>query len=227
MTGRRARSGSQVQDRSVFRQGEGGIEEEQEGGHLAPAGNPRPNLVPLLLHQAFAVDRSSRDQIRREEGLAITIDPRMVGGLEGHSDHHGDGQEKTDGGRVDGRGYYLLGGFLAVFPALLLSVTWRARHVEMGLQGIKVTKGLRHYFVRWEEIVAVFTTMMPKGKDFQEVLAVEFVRGTDGAVLALDPAWGFDIAEAVAALREALGERWEELYLGHKHASEVRGLLGG
>ncbi|MCJ2555466.1 MAG: hypothetical protein LN410_04650 [Candidatus Thermoplasmatota archaeon] len=105
------------------------------------------------------------------------------------------------------------------------SVIWRGKHIEISTTVVKVAKGLRRYAVPLEDIAAVFTTMMPKGKDFQEVLAIEFVRGTGGAILALDPAWGFDLAEAVAALREALGERWEELYLGHKHASEVRGHL--
>ncbi|MFQ5907912.1 MAG: hypothetical protein ACE5JE_03660 [Thermoplasmata archaeon] len=110
---------------------------------------------------------------------------------------------------------------LSPFP----SVIWRGKHIEITAAELKVAKGLKRYAVPLEDIAAVFTTMMPKGKDFQEVLAVEFVAGTQGAILALDPSWGFDLAEAVAALREALGESWEDLYLGHKHASEVRGLF--
>jgi hypothetical protein len=107
----------------------------------------------------------------------------------------------------------------------LPSVIWRGKHVEISTAEVKVAKGLKRYVVPLEDIAAVFTTMMPKGKDFQEVLAIEFVTGTRGAILALDPDWGFDLAEAVVALREALGGRWEDLYLGHKHASEVRGLF--
>ncbi|MFQ5552422.1 MAG: hypothetical protein ACE5EW_01685 [Thermoplasmata archaeon] len=108
---------------------------------------------------------------------------------------------------------------------LLFGVLWRGKHVEVSQAGVKVVKGLRRYVVPLEEIVAVFTTMMPKGKDFQEVLAIEFLSGSEGAILALDPSWGFDLGDAMAALKEALGERWEELYLGHKHVSEVRGLF--
>ncbi|MFQ6012822.1 MAG: hypothetical protein ACE5LS_04180 [Thermoplasmata archaeon] len=111
-----------------------------------------------------------------------------------------------------------------MIPPLLLGVLWHGKHVEIGKAGVRVSKGLRRYFVRTEDIVAVFTTMMPKDRGFQEVLAVEFLAGTEGGILALDPAWGFDLSEAMAALQKALGERWEELYLGHKHASQVRGL---
>lgn len=97
--------------------------------------------------------------------------------------------------------------------------------MEVSEDGVKVSKGLRRYFVPLEDVVAIFTTMMPKGKDFQEVLAVEFLSESEGGILALDPSWGFDLGEAMAALREALGERWEDLYLGHKHVSKVRGLF--
>lgn len=110
---------------------------------------------------------------------------------------------------------------------LLPGILWRGKHVEISSADVKVTKGFRRYVVPLREIAAVFTTMMPKGKDFQEVLAIEFASPKGGAVLALDPSWGFDLAEAMSALREALGERWEDLYLGHKHASEVRGLFRG
>jgi hypothetical protein len=111
-----------------------------------------------------------------------------------------------------------------VFLPFLLGLLWRSKNVEIGKEGVRVSKGLRRYFVRLEDIVAVFTTMMPKGKDFHEVLAIEFATGADGGILALDPAWGFDLREAMGALQEALGDRWEEVYLGHKHASRVRGL---
>ncbi|MFQ5918993.1 MAG: hypothetical protein ACE5I4_02970 [Thermoplasmata archaeon] len=107
---------------------------------------------------------------------------------------------------------------------LLLGVVWRGKNVEIGAERVKVSKGLKRYVVRIEDIVAVFTTMMPKGKDFQEVLAIEFVAEAGGGVLALDPSWGFDLAQAMAALQEALDDRWEEVYLGHKHSSRVRGL---
>lgn len=98
--------------------------------------------------------------------------------------------------------------------------------MEISDTALKVSKGLRRYLVRLEDIAAVFTTMMPKGADFREVLAVEFFTEEGGGVLALDPSWGFDLGEAMAALQEVLGGRWEELYLGHKHASKVRGLFG-
>ncbi|MEE9164321.1 MAG: hypothetical protein V3U17_05975 [Thermoplasmata archaeon] len=110
---------------------------------------------------------------------------------------------------------------------LLLGMVWRSRNVEIGKERVKVSKGLKRYVVRTEDIVAVFTTMMPKGKDFQEVLAIEFITGASGGILALDPTWGFDLSQAMAALQEALEDRWEEVYLGHKHASQVRGLGSG
>ncbi len=122
------------------------------------------------------------------------------------------------------RGLGRYGDRFPVLMPLLLGVLWRGKHVEIGTEGVRVSKGLRRYFVRLEDIVAVFTTMMPKGKGFHEVLAIEFATGADGGILALDPAWGFDLPEAMGALQEALGERWEEVYLGHKHASRVRGL---
>ena len=107
---------------------------------------------------------------------------------------------------------------------LPLTTIWRTRNVDVGKERLKVSKGLKRYTVRLEDVVAVFTTMMPKGKSFQEVLAVEFVADKGGGILALDPTWGFDLSEAMAALKQALGDRWDEVYLGHKHASQVRGL---
>ncbi len=113
---------------------------------------------------------------------------------------------------------------LPVLLPLLLGMVWRGKNVEIGKARVKVSKGLKRYVVRIEDIVAVFTTMMPKGKDFQEVLAIEFVTEADGGILALDPTWGFDLSQAMAALQEALEDRWEEVYLGHKRSSLVRGL---
>lgn len=113
---------------------------------------------------------------------------------------------------------------MSVLLPLQLGMAWRSKNVEIGKARVKVSKGLKRYVVRMEDVIAVFTTMMPKGEDFQEVLAIEFATGEDGGVLALDPTWGFDLSQALAALQEALGDRWEEVYLGHKHASRVRGL---
>lgn len=84
--------------------------------------------------------------------------------------------------------------------------------------------GFRKVTVRLEDVTLVYTTMMPKGEDFREVLAVEFSAPQGEGVLALDPAEGFDVAAIVAALREALGARWDDVYVGHKHLSRVRGL---
>jgi hypothetical protein len=90
-------------------------------------------------------------------------------------------------------------------------------------EGIRVSSGRRGRLVRPEEVTEVYTTLMPKEDDFEEVLAVEFSTEHGEGVLVLDPAEGYDIAAAVASLREMLGERWEEVYLGHKHLSRVRG----
>ncbi len=62
----------------------------------------------------------------------------------------------------------------------LLGLLWRSQDEEIGKEGVRVSKGLRRSFVRLEDIGAVFTTMMPKGSDFHEVLAIEFATGTDG-----------------------------------------------
>lgn len=125
---------------------------------------------------------------------------------------------------VGRRGNRASEGSFLVLPTFLLAVLWRGKHVQIGDEGVKVSKGLRRYFVRFEDIVAVFTTMRPKGKDFQEVLAIEFSTGSEGGILALDPSWGFELSEVMGALQEALEARWEEVYLGHKHSSRVRGL---
>ncbi|MDX1534757.1 MAG: hypothetical protein R3291_03970, partial [Thermoplasmata archaeon] len=61
---------------------------------------------------------------------------------------------------------------ILALPAVTI---WRTRNVEVGAERLKVSKGLKRYVVRLADVVAVFTTMMPKGKSFQEVLAVEFV----------------------------------------------------
>lgn len=136
------------------------------------------------------------------------------------------GKRLADFRTAESRGIRHADGCPPVLPASLLAILWQRRHVEIDDVQVKVSKGLKRYTVRLEDVVAVFTTMMPKGRGFQEVLAIEFLVATKGGgVLALDPAWGFDLADAMGALREALGDRWEELYLGHKHASTVRGIF--
>lgn len=96
--------------------------------------------------------------------------------------------------------------------------------MKVTAEAVEVRRGLRKYVVRREDVAAVFTTMMPKDGDFQEVVAVEFFADDKGGILALDPTWGFAIPEALAALEAMLGDRWEDLYLGYKHLSQVRGL---
>lgn len=101
---------------------------------------------------------------------------------------------------------------------------WKRRHVRIDASGVRVRTGLRKYVVPLEDVGAVFTTMMPKDGDFQEVVAVEFFGEEGSGILALDPAWGFDLQEALEALETVLEDRWEDLYLGYKHLSKVRGL---
>jgi hypothetical protein len=105
-----------------------------------------------------------------------------------------------------------------------MPLPWKRRHVRITEEQVQVRAGLRRYVVRREDVLAVFTTMMPKDDDFQEVVAVEFLGEEEGGILVLDPAWGFSVEEALDALRALLGERWDDRYLGHKHLSRVRGL---
>lgn len=84
--------------------------------------------------------------------------------------------------------------------------------------------GLRRTAVPLRDVTLVYTTLMPKGEDFREVLAVEFASAAGEGTLALDPEEGFDLAEVVDTLRAALGDRWDDVYVGHKHLSRVRGL---
>lgn len=105
-----------------------------------------------------------------------------------------------------------------------MSLPWRRRRVKVTAEGVEVRRGLRKYAVHRDDVAAVFTTMMPKEGDFQEVVAVEFFTDDEGGILALDPAWGFAVSEALEALEAMLGDRWEDLYLGYKHLSQVRGL---
>lgn len=90
-------------------------------------------------------------------------------------------------------------------------------------EAIRVGRGLRKRRVQPEQVTEVYTTLMPKGEDFQEVLAVEFLSEKGEEVLVLDPEEGFDIPSAIESLKEMLGRRWEDVYVGHKHLSKVRG----
>ncbi len=86
-----------------------------------------------------------------------------------------------------------------------------------------VAKGIRGQLIPLEDVMLVYTSLMPKGEDFQEVLAIEFAAPSGDGVIVLDPAEGTDIGQTIQELKEALGGRWEDVYVGHKHLSRVRG----
>lgn len=91
-------------------------------------------------------------------------------------------------------------------------------------EGIRVVaKGIRGQLIPLEDVMLVYTSLMPKGEDFREVLAIEFAAPSGDEVIVLDPAEGTDIGQTIQELKEALGGRWEDVYVGHKHLSRVRG----
>lgn len=105
---------------------------------------------------------------------------------------------------------------LAIFKGL------GGQRVEIGPQGVKVKVGaFRRQLIPLQDVLMVYTTMMPKGEDFHEVLALET---SSGQILVLDPEEGFDVPGLIQELRKALGERWDDVYLGYKHLSKVRGM---
>ncbi len=83
--------------------------------------------------------------------------------------------------------------------------------------------GLPGQEIRLQDVTLVYTTLMPQGEDFREVLAIEFASASGEGVLALDPDEGFDLADVVERMRAAMGGRWDDVYVGHKHLSRVRG----
>ncbi len=102
----------------------------------------------------------------------------------------------------------------------------KGRPVEITSDGIRAsTGGARFRLIPFEAVSLVYTSLMPKGEAFDEVLAIEFSDPSGDGVLVLDPAEGVDTGEAIRQLREALGNRWQDLYVGHKHLSRVRGRI--
>ncbi len=95
--------------------------------------------------------------------------------------------------------------------------------MDISRDGIRVAaRGREDQLIPLKDITLVYTSLMPKRGDFQEVLAIEFSAPGGEGVVVMDPADGFDTSQAVQRLREALGERWDDIYVGHKHLSKVR-----
>ncbi len=95
--------------------------------------------------------------------------------------------------------------------------------VEITSEGIKVAlRGRRGIFIPLEAVALVYTTLMPKDEDFQEVLVIEYSGSSGAGVAVLDPTEGFDVPQTLEELSETLGERWHDIYIGHKHLSRVR-----
>ncbi len=86
-----------------------------------------------------------------------------------------------------------------------------------------VAKGIRGQLIPLKDVMLVHTSLIPKGEDFQEVLAIEFAAPSGDGVIVLDPAEGTDIGQTIQELKETLRGRWEDVYVGHKHLSRVRG----
>lgn len=96
--------------------------------------------------------------------------------------------------------------------------------MEVTRRGIRFRSGgLRRTLIPFDDVVLVYTTMMSKGEDFEEVLAVEYSSSSGEGVIVMDPTQGMDIGQAIQDLRAALGNRWDDVYVGYKHLSRVRG----
>lgn len=98
----------------------------------------------------------------------------------------------------------------------------RAPPVQITAEGVQVAQGRRSLQIPFTSITLIYTSLRPE-EDFQEVLALEFSGEVGAGLIVLDPREGCDLEAAVSALREGLGERWPEVYIGHKHLSRVRG----
>ncbi len=108
---------------------------------------------------------------------------------------------------------------------LLLSIHQREKHpkVKITRRGILLGSGLTRTSISFDEVMLVYTTMASMGDDFEEVLAVEYSSQSGEGVIVIDRNQGMNIGQAIQSLKTALGDRWEDVYVGYKHLSRVRG----
>lgn len=96
--------------------------------------------------------------------------------------------------------------------------------VEITRKGIRLRRGgLRRTLVPFEDIVLVYTTMAPTREGFEEVLAVEYSSSSGEGVIVMGRAQGLDVHQVIHTLRVALGDGWDDVYVGYKHLSRGRG----